>query len=174
MTESQYIYHQNKPRSLSLAEELGRLLLEKNWICSVAESCTGGGLAQAITDVAGSSLWFDRGFITYSNQAKQDMLNVTADLLHKYGAVSEEVVIAMVNGAIMQSRSNCAIAISGIAGPGGGCALKPVGTVWISWSIKDKVVKATKYLFTGDRASIRSQAVITALIGLIELLSETH
>lgn len=157
-----------------LAKKLGKLLQDKHWQCSVAESCTGGGLAAAITDVAGSSLWFDRGYITYSNQAKHEMLKVPVNLLDKYGAVSKDVVVAMANGVIIESGADCAVAISGIAGPTGGSKLKPVGTVWIAWAIREQITTATKYLFSGERSSVREQSVIIALTGLIKLIEKDH
>ena len=133
----------------------------------MAESCTGGGLAAAITDCAGSSQWFDRGFITYSNQAKQDMLGVSNDILSTYGAVSEETVRAMAEGALQASGSQVTVSISGIAGPGGGSLEKPVGTVWIAWACIAHPIRTQSYVFKGNRTDIRNQAIYEALRGLL-------
>ena len=156
----------------SLAEKLGRLLLKHHWRCVVAESCTGGSLSAAITDIPGCSQWFDRGFVTYTNQAKQDMLSVPEDVIATHGAVSEPTVLAMTAGAIAHSNANISAAISGIAGPSGGSREKPVGTVWIAWSIQGRLTQACCYLFKGDRISIREQAVEAALDGLLKLCNE--
>ena len=137
---------------------------------TTAESCTGGGAATAVTDIAGSSTWFDRGFVTYSNQAKVDMLGVSTDTLLRYGAVSEATVREMVAGALRHSRAQIALAVSGIAGPGGGTPEKPVGMVWFAWGIKDGVSASRKHQLAGNRAEIRAQAVSIALQGVIELL----
>lgn len=152
-----------------LAEKLGHVLLKNKLRCTVAESCTGGSLAAAITDIAGSSAWFDRGFVTYSNQAKQDMLSVSETILSVEGAVSEATVRAMAEGAISQSEAEVSVAISGIAGPSGGSTEKPVGMVWIAWAIHSKPTHAECYVFPGDRLAVREQAVLTALKGLIAL-----
>lgn len=152
---------------LDLARTLGELLLARNWQCAVAESCTGGRLAATITDIAGSSQWFDRGFVTYSNQAKTQMLDVSPELIMTDGAVSEAVVRAMAEGALAKSRAHITVSISGVAGPGGGTLEKPVGLVWFAWSEAENITDAMSYQFNGDRASIRTQAVIVALQGLI-------
>jgi nicotinamide-nucleotide amidase len=152
-----------------LADNVGQQLQQHQWKLATAESCTGGWVSQVITDIAGSSNWFDRGFITYSNQAKQDMLNVPESVLNQHGAVSEATVLAMVQGAIQNSQAQTSIAISGIAGPGGGTQDKPVGTVWIAWAIVDKYV-AKSFHFEGDRQQVRFQAVEAALKGFIQLL----
>jgi nicotinamide-nucleotide amidase len=151
-----------------LAQELGLLLFDKKLCCAVAESCTGGGLSAAITDIAGSSQWFDRGFVTYTNEAKEEMLNVPREVITSHGAVSEATVRAMAQGAIANSNAHLSAAISGIAGPGGGSKEKPVGTVWIAWSSHLQPTIAHCYLFNGDRLLIREQAVQAALEGLIE------
>ena len=153
----------------ALADTLGHILGQEHVLCAVAESCTGGLLAAAITDVPGSSAWFDRGFITYSNKAKEALLGVSPGLIAMHGAVSEAVVLAMAKGVISASDATVSVAISGIAGPTGGSVDKPVGTVWIAWATSSKPAHATCYLFKGDRSSIREQAVEAALEGLLQL-----
>jgi nicotinamide-nucleotide amidase len=136
-----------------------------------AESCTGGFLAKCLTDLAGSSDYFERGWVTYSNEAKQEELQVERRLLARFGAVSEEVALAMVRGALGQSEAHHAIAVTGIAGPSGGSAGKPVGTVWIGWGYRrrDRVrIHATRYRFRGSRDAVRRQSVAKALAGLLE------
>lgn len=150
----------------SLVAELHDLLIQKNLCLSVAESCTGGLLAAYLTATPGCSLWFDRGFVTYSNLAKQEMLGVSATLLDKFGAVSKEVVCAMAEGAVSHSGADVTIAISGIAGPGGGSLAKPVGTVWLAFAYKERIFSQS-FVFAGDRAKVREQAVLEALIGVI-------
>lgn len=153
-----------------LAAQVGAALLAHGMMLATAESCTGGGVACAVTEIAGSSAWFDRGFVTYSNQAKVDMLGVTKDTLDSFGAVSEATVHEMVAGALRHSQARIALAVSGIAGPGGGTADKPVGTVWFAWGVKDGTSVARQHRFAGNRAEIRAQAVHIALQGLLELL----
>lgn len=153
----------------ALAERAGAALLQRNWKVTTAESCTGGWLAQAITSVAGSSAWFEAGFITYANLAKQRMLGVQSATLAAYGAVSEAVVQEMAHGALLSAQADCAIAISGIAGPGGGTAQKPVGTVCCAWVTQEQNVSRT-FMFQGSRESIRRQSVVAALGGLLALL----
>jgi len=153
-----------------LAEELGNLLLQNGLKVTAAESCTGGGVAAAITDVAGSSAWFDAGFVTYSNQAKTQMLQVDSSLFETEGAVSCAVVEAMSLGALIAANADLAVAVSGVAGPGGGSEDKPVGTVWISWRSHEKVVN-TRFQFGGDRAEVRQQTVVVALKGMIDLVT---
>ncbi|MBK1693230.1 damage-inducible protein CinA [Chromatium weissei] len=155
---------------IHLAARLGELLQTRGWRLVTAESCTGGWVAKIITDIAGSSLWFDRGFVTYSNAAKQDMLGVNSALIAAQGAVSEAVVQAMVRGALAHSLAEIAIAISGIAGPNGGSISKPVGTVWIGWSLPNGSIHSRCFQFTGDREAVRYQAVTTALHELLMLL----
>lgn len=145
-----------------LVRQLAARLTEKGWMLATAESCTGGMIAAACTDLAGSSQWFERGFVTYSNEAKTEMLGVPAELIAKHGAVSEEVVRAMAEGAIRHSRAQVSIAVTGIAGPGGGSVEKPVGTVWLAWSI-NTLVHTQRMQFSGDRASVRMQTLIQAL-----------
>jgi nicotinamide-nucleotide amidase len=160
-------------RILDLAKQLGNCLKQHKMTCAVAESCTGGQLAAAITEIAGSSEWFDRGFITYSNQAKIDMLAVPADILISAGAVSEMTVRAMARGALLTSGVDLTVAISGIAGPSGGSEEKPVGLVWLGWAKRAGEIEAASYYFSGNRNAIRLQAVIKALQGLIERCSNT-
>ncbi|WIO75621.1 CinA family protein [Porticoccaceae bacterium LTM1] len=151
-----------------LAAQLGQALKQRGWRVTCAESCTGGGVAAAITAISGSSDWFDAGFVTYSNAMKQRLLKVSADTLNSLGAVSQAVVEQMANGAIELAGANIAVAVSGIAGPDGGSADKPVGTVWFAWAGPDSLV--TKCcLFSGDRAAVREQAVSEALRGLLAL-----
>ena len=150
-----------------LADRLGQSLLKQKWRCAVAESCTGGSLSAVITGIAGSSQWFDRGFVTYSNESKIELLGVASSDIADVGAVSETIVRAMADGVIAKSNADISVAISGIAGPGGGDVEKPVGTVWIAWSGGFKTTTAQQYFFEGDRAAIRAQAVCVALEGLI-------
>jgi len=150
-----------------LAERAGRLLGRHKILLATAESCTGGWIAEAITAVAGSSAWFERGFVSYSNLAKQEMLGVPIHTLNQHGAVSEEVVLEMARGAIQRSKAHISVAVTGIAGPDGGSAAKPVGTVWIGWGQKLGHAEAECFLFHGDRQAVREQTVIHALQGLI-------
>jgi nicotinamide-nucleotide amidase len=150
----------------ALAGEVGRRLKSAGLKLATAESCTGGWISKALTDVVGSSDWFERGFVTYSNEAKATMLGVRQGSLDQYGAVSEPVVREMAEGAAHWSRAQVAVAVSGIAGPDGGSEKKPVGTVWIGWRWADGRVVARHFLFKGDRASVRFQAVLAALEGL--------
>ena len=152
----------------ALAKKLGQVLLSQNLRCTVAESCTGGSLAAAITDIPGSSQWFDRGFVTYTNKSKQQMLGVPQQMLASQGAVSEAVVRGMAEGALLVSEANISVAISGIAGPDGGNLEKPVGTVWLAWASRTRSTDAQCYSFVGNRLSIRQQAVQAALEGLIQ------
>ncbi|WP_456418320.1 nicotinamide-nucleotide amidase [Thiolapillus sp.] len=145
-----------------LAQETGRLLSWKRLTMTAAESCTGGWVAKVMTDVPGSSAWFERGFVTYSNQSKMDMLGVRADTLEYFGAVSEQVVLQMARGALAHSSADVSVAISGIAGPGGGSQHKPVGTVWMAWADRERAI-ARRYWFAGDRQQVRRQAVIHVL-----------
>ena len=151
----------------TLSESVGAQLLSRGEWLATAESCTGGWVAQSITAIAGSSAWFDRGFVTYSNAAKQEMLGVTEATLERHGAVSEATARAMAQGAIAHSRADWAIAITGIAGPGGGSSEKPVGTVCFAWAQRDGGCEAQTCVFAGDRAAVREQSVIHALRGLL-------
>lgn len=148
------------------------IFLKKNKLMLVtAESCTGGWVAKVVTDLAGSSSVFDRGFVTYSNQAKQEMLGVSKETLELYGAVSEQVVEEMVQGALNNSSAQVAISISGIAGPGGGTEEKPVGTVCFGWMLKDSPPESDTLYFSGDREKIRQKSVEYALTGIIEKIA---
>jgi len=150
-----------------LAQQLGFLLQKRKMLCAVAESCTGGSLAAVITSIPESSTWFDRGFITYSNEAKEEMLAVPHYTLATYGAVSKETARAMAEGALSASHASITVAITGIAGPSGGSLEKPVGTVWIAWAGASQLTRAELFTFTGDRTAIRRKSVEMALRGLI-------
>lgn len=156
----------------NLVTQVGELLKSHGLMLATAESCTGGGVAQAITDVAGSSIWFERGFVTYSNLSKQQMLGVRATTLQQHGAVSELTVHEMVTGALQHSDAQVALAVSGIAGPNGGTADKPVGTVWFAWGIKHGETHAQRHQLKGNRAEVRAQAVHIALQGVVNLLNK--
>lgn len=153
----------------TLAAKLGNILQQKCWVLATAESCTGGMLAEAITSIAGSSAWFDRGFITYSNQAKIDMLGVLETTLESHGEVSEQVANEMALGAFQKSDASIAVSITGIAGPSGGSEKKPVGMVCFGFAFNNQVITATQY-FCGDRAQIRKAATHYALTTLIVLI----
>jgi nicotinamide-nucleotide amidase len=154
----------------TLAQQVGVALKAQGMTLVTAESCTGGGIAQAITAVSGSSAWFDRGFVTYSNESKEEMLAVSPETLEQHGAVSEETVREMADGALQYSRAQVAVSVSGIAGPTGGTPEKPVGTVWFAWMSRGEVQTACHHL-SGDRASIRAQSVRIALQGVLKLLN---
>lgn len=156
----------------NMAIQIGSALKSHGLVLATAESCTGGAVATAITDIAGSSEWFERGFITYSNEAKREMLGVAQDTLTRYGAVSEAVVREMVAGALYYSHAQVALAVSGIAGPTGGMPDKLVGTVWFAWGVKERQCVARLYHFSGNRAEIRMQSVDMAFQGILELLSQ--
>jgi len=156
-------------RVAQLAADLGARLVARRWKLATAESCTGGLVAAAITSVAGSSDWFDRGFVTYSNDAKMALLNVPAATLAAHGAVSEATAVAMAEGAIVASGADVAVAVTGIAGPGGGTAEKPVGLVWFAWAARGAALRAQKRRLPGDRAAIREASVEIALHGLMEI-----
>jgi nicotinamide-nucleotide amidase len=154
-----------------LATQVGVALQAHGMKLVTAESCTGGGVAQAVTDIAGSSAWFERGFVTYTNQAKVEMLGVRQSTLDTYGAVSEMAVREMVAGAIAHSHAHIALAVSGIAGPSGGTPDKPVGTVWFAWAFRHGAVEVHRYQLAGDRAAVRSQSVQIALQGVLDNLN---
>jgi nicotinamide-nucleotide amidase len=154
-----------------LARTLGERLLAQKQLLVTAESCTGGWAAQVATSVAGSSAWFERGFVTYSNEAKQELLGVSEAILRKHGAVSEETAREMAAGALARSRGTVALSVTGVAGPGGGSPDKPVGTVCFAWAGFGSVKSQTLY-FKGDRESVRRQSVIHALEGVLKLLEE--
>ncbi len=152
-----------------LAADVGRALHDKALLLATAESCTGGGVAEAITGVAGSSGWFDCGFVTYSNTAKSALLDVPAELIGVHGAVSEEVAAAMAQGALANSAAHVSVSTTGIAGPGGAVPGKPVGTVCFGWS-KGGATRTETQFFTGDRAAVRAQSVAHALAGLLRFI----
>ena len=154
-------------------ELLARLLMQKRWLMATAESCTGGLIAAKCTDLAGSSNWFERGFVTYSNAAKSELLGVDPALINRHGAVSEPVVRAMASGALAHSQAQVAIAVTGVAGPSGGSAEKPVGTVWLAWATPMGVVSEMQ-LFAGDRAAVRLATVQHALSKLIDLIQTSQ
>ena len=150
-----------------LAEKIAGLLNERNWKLATAESCAGGWIAKCCTDMAGSSAWFDRGYITYSYKAKEQMLGVSPDDLLEYGAVSEEIACQMARGAKKYSEVDVTVSATGIAGPGGGMPGKPVGLVHFGWCIGDQPVSCDAEVFEGDRDSVRQQTVLHALEGII-------
>ena len=156
---------------MELALAIGKALKAQGLMLATAESCTGGGVAQAVTQIAGSSGWFERGFVTYSNLSKQQMLDVGGDTLTQHGAVSEAVVREMVAGALVHSAADVALAVSGIAGPDGGTLEKPVGTVWFAWGIKQGPTLAQRYQLPGDRQNVRELSIRIALQGVINLLA---
>ncbi|MBT1121189.1 CinA family protein [Stutzerimonas nitrititolerans] len=154
----------------ALAADLGRALQLAGAHVTTAESCTGGGIAEAITRIAGSSAWFEAGFVTYSNEQKTRQLGVPTPLFEQVGAVSREVVEAMARGAQRGSGARFAVAVSGVAGPGGGSPEKPVGTVWLAWAAAERMF-ARRFQFAGDRQAVREQSVEAALVGLISLVN---
>ncbi len=152
-------------------EQLAQALLARNWMLASAESCTGGLIAAACTDLSGSSAWFERGFVTYSNQAKTELLGVDAELIAQHGAVSEVVARAMAFGAVRHSRARVSVAVTGVAGPTGGSRDKPVGTVWFGFQV-DGMLSSETRLFPGDRAAVRAMTVQHALARLLELVAQ--
>ena len=157
----------------NLIQHVADTLLDRKLQLTTAESCTGGWLAKCCTDLKGSSAWFDRGFIPYTNKAKQDLLSVSSTTLEKYGAVSIQTAIEMAEGALKNSQASISVAITGIAGPTGGTKIKPVGTVCFAFSIKNNPTISAQYLFNGDRKMIRRQAVTTALEGIVKNARDT-
>ena len=165
-----------------LTEQLAEVLLQHGWMLATAESCTGGKIAANCTDLPGSSQWFERGFVTYSNEAKHDMLGVDSALIAEHGAVSEAVAQAMTLGAMRRSHAQVTLAVTGVAGPTGGSADKPVGTVWFAWATPSDAgptlgaetawVKTELMHFVGDRAAIREAATQHALKTLLDLLQQ--
>ena len=153
-----------------LACELGEKLRARNWMIATAESCTGGWVGQLLTAIPGSSHWYERGFITYANAAKIEMLGVPEATLATHGAVSEETASAMAAGALQHSHAQASLAVSGIAGPGGGTPQKPVGLVCYGWALADGTVISSTCRLDGDREEIRSRAVAASLRGLIDLI----
>jgi len=159
------------PELKALSQEVGALLLAKKHVLTLAESCTGGLISALITNTAGSSAWFDSGWVSYSNQAKQDLLKVKEITLMQYGAVSEKVAMEMAIGALQQGRATIAASVTGIAGPEGGTPAKPVGTVCFAWTSNDLPSISKTCSFQGNREQIREQSTIALLFGLKELLS---
>jgi len=155
-----------------LAAQVGGLLKAHGLMLATAESCTGGGVAQAVTEISGSSAWFERGFITYANESKHEMLDVQQKTLDHHGAVSEAVVREMVAGAFSHSHAQVALAVSGVAGPSGGTPEKPVGTVWFAWGVKHKTCVSRVHYLNGSRGEIRAQSVRIALQGIVDLLNQ--
>ena len=153
-----------------LAAQVGARMLQRRLQLATAESCTGGLVSAAVTEIAGSSAWFERGFVTYSNAAKTELLGVSAALIERDGAVSEAVARAMVLGALTHSHAQVAVAVTGVAGPTGGSAEKPVGTVWFGFVVPGQVL-TEKYHFEGERATVRAATVQHALARLLELLN---
>jgi nicotinamide-nucleotide amidase len=154
--------HAEATKLKKLTRQLAKTLTEQNLSLVTAESCTGGWIAKCCTDIAGSSVWFDRGFVTYSNASKQDMLGVSVESLMKFGAVSQEVVEQMAIGALNNSQADIAVAVTGIAGPDGGSDEKPIGTVWVAWASK-KTIRSRKYQFEGKRETIRLSSLLSCL-----------
>ncbi|WP_072054829.1 CinA family protein [Aliivibrio fischeri] len=161
-------------QNIQLAQKVGELLVDQEKMMSCSESCTGGGVAFCATENAGSSAWFDRGFVTYSNEAKQDSLGVKLDTLIRYGAVSEEVVREMADGALINSKSDITVSISGIAGPGGATEDKPVGTVCFGFADKNEWSNETTVYFTGDRSEVRMKAIEYAFLTIKNRLEELN
>ncbi|MGD9871252.1 MAG: CinA family protein [Thauera sp.] len=157
------------PELDALSRQVGAALAQRGWRLATAESCTGGWIAEALTAISGSSAWFDRGFVTYSNEAKTDMLGVAAQTLAAHGAVSEATVREMAEGALARSLAEVAVAVSGVAGPTGGTAAKPVGMVCIGWAAKGSPTRSLTLRFAGDRTAVRRQTVVRALDGILEL-----
>ncbi|MFZ1389574.1 MAG: nicotinamide-nucleotide amidohydrolase family protein [Thiolinea sp.] len=157
----------------ALTEQLGASLQQAGHCLVTAESCTGGGVAKLCTEIVGSSAWFDSGFVVYSNASKQHLLSVKQQTIEQYGAVSEAVVLEMAQGALKQSSAQVALAVSGIAGPGGGSAYKPVGTVCIACVVKDQAEWVQTFYFQGDRVKVREQAVYESIKSLLALLTKS-
>ncbi len=153
-----------------LAQQVGVSLKQHGMTLVTAESCTGGGVAQAITMISGSSEWFDRGFVTYSNTSKEEVLGVSPDTLEQYGAVSEQTVREMADGALQYSRAQVAVSVSGVAGPTGGTPEKPVGMVWFAWGTNNSM-QAVCHQLSGDRDAVRTKSVQIALQGVLNLLN---
>jgi nicotinamide-nucleotide amidase len=151
-----------------IAHRVGEQLKDKGLLLATAESCTGGWVAQAVTAVAGSSEWFDRGFVTYSNDAKREMLGVRAETLERHGAVSEETAREMAAGALAASRAQVAVAITGVAGPTGGTPQKPVGMVCFAWAVRGGAIESATRRFEGDREAVRRQSVMFGLQGVLD------
>ncbi|UPG84665.1 CinA family protein [Luteibacter aegosomatis] len=155
---------------MALAGEVAEAALDRRVMVATAESCTGGWIAKSLTDLAGSSAWFEAGVVTYSYSAKESLLGVNPRTLERTGAVSEETVLEMVSGAVARYGAGVAVAVTGIAGPSGGTADKPVGTVWIGWKRRGGYAHAKLFQFGGDREAVRRQTVAAALAGMVEEL----
>lgn len=153
----------------ALVSRLAQALPARGWMLATAESCTGGLIAAACTELAGSSAWFDRAVVSYSNEAKSELLGVDAALISAHGAVSEPVARAMAEGVLARSKAQVAVAVTGIAGPGGGSPDKPVGTVWLAWACGGQATRAAVQHFAGDRAEVRRQTCVVALDGVLAL-----
>ena len=153
-----------------ICQTIGLHLTERGWRMATAESCTGGMISARCTDLAGSSAWFDRGFVTYSNAAKEELLGVEHQLIAQHGAVSEEVARAMAQGAVQHANVQVAVAVTGVAGPTGGSDSKPVGTVWFAWYV-NHTLESEKIVFTGDRAAVREAATQYALQGVLKRMA---
>jgi len=156
----------------SLANAVGEAALRAHVMLTTAESCTGGWVAEVLTSVSGSSKWFERGFVTYSNLSKRELLGVSAATLQQYGAVSEQTAREMAEGALKHSHAHISLAVSGIAGPGGAVLDKPVGTVCLAWAASGQTTRSNTGHFSGNREEIRHQAVIAALKGVLDVLAE--
>ncbi len=156
---------------LELAEKVGATLKSKKLLLSVAESCTGGGICQALTEIAGSSEWFDCGFVPYSNSSKTEMLDISAALIAQHGAVSEEIAAAMAEGALANSEAHVSVSTTGIAGPGGAVPGKPVGTICFGWRVAG-ITHTERKVFSGDRNAVREQTIEHALNKLLRFIEE--
>ena len=163
----------NDSEIVPLVAALADSLTSRGWDLATAESCTGGWIAKCCTDMSGSSAWFERGFVTYSNDAKIEMLRVSPETLRVNHAVSREVVLEMAEGARRTSGAKVAVAVTGIAGPEGGSPEKPVGTVWFAWSLEGQEAEAERLQFAGDREAVRLQTVAHALRGVLERLPQS-
>jgi nicotinamide-nucleotide amidase len=155
----------------ALVERLAAALTARGWLMATAESCTGGWIAKCCTDRAGSSDWFESGVVSYSNRAKQDLLGVSGGTLARAGAVSREAALEMAEGVQRRTGTQAAVAVTGIAGPDGGSADKPVGTVWFGWALAGRSAEAERLVFAGDREAVRRQTVAYALQGLLYRLA---
>ena len=170
MTDTQTLTHSMQTQQAVL--RLSNVLMQKQWMLASAESCTGGMVAAACTDLAGSSAWFERGFVTYSNAAKTQQLGVDAALITQHGAVSEAVARAMAQGALLHSKAQVTLAITGVAGPAGGTLDKPVGTVWFAWATPLGIHSGVRH-FEGDRAAVRQASALHSLLGLLSLIESS-
>ncbi|NDU85116.1 MAG: CinA family protein [Ferrovum sp.] len=158
---------------LVLVQQVGVGLKRRGWKLATAESCTGGGMAALITEIPGSSAWFDRAWVTYSNHSKESLLGVPAGLIEEFGAVSEPVVLSMVEGGLLRSQADIVVAVSGVAGPAGGTEGKPVGTVCLAWGVRATALRVTTQWFAGDRRAIRRAAIESGLRGVMAWSEES-